>query len=230
MRSKKVSVLLLIASMILSITGCTKDSPSLEPNNTETAVAEKEDSAKENPFLSQSNPIEYPAVLEQLNHDYIEPLSYCIPLDWKEPTDIYPDNLIVFYLVKANPEVKSKTEDGLPNYPQEEVEAFIQNYFDVKTDFLRTAQMYDSELKVYHTWGIGSAWESRVVAASEYGDFLSVDYEIFAELHDGIKDVTHGYGNVLMQKNPDNNGEYCFVDHTYHLLPIPESVVIGESH
>lgn len=224
MKFKKAIIMFLVISMLISSNSCayTNNEEIISENTTEQNTLEESS-------FSEFSFIENESILEQLNYDYILPMSYCHPLEWETASDIYPDNFIVFYLVKARPEPESRTEDGLPNYPQEEVESFIQQYFDVDTDTLRSAQMYDAELGVYHTWGIGNAWESRVVGASESDNYLEIEYEIFAELYSGITNVTHGYGSVLLQKNPDNQ-EYKFISNEYHELPIPESTVIGESH
>lgn len=188
MKFKKTIIMFFVISMLISSTSCayTNDEGTITKNTIE------ENTLEEYSFPEFSS-IENESILEQLNCDYIVPMSYCHPLEWETASDIYPDNFIVFYLVKARPEPESKTEDGLPNYPQEEVESFIKQYFDVDTDTLRSAQMYDAELGVYHTWGIGNVWESRVVGASESDDYLEIEYEIFAELYSGITNVTHGY-------------------------------------
>ena len=225
MKFKKTIIMFFVISMLISSTSCayTNDEGTITKNTIE------ENTLEESSFPEFSS-IENESILEQLNCDYIVPMSYCHPLEWETASDIYPDNFIVFYLVKARPEPESKTEDGLPNYPQEEEESFIKQYFDVDTDTLRSAQMYDAELGVYHTWGIGNVWESRVVGASESDDYLEIEYEIFAELYSGITNVTHGYGSVLLQQNPDNTNEYKFISNEYHKLPLPESTVIGESY
>ncbi len=227
MKNKKSAALLLAMAMVFSFAGCKKDSLPPILNQAQALFSEKDEPEKEKPSLSLSSPIEDFSTLEQLNHDYIEPLSYCIPFDWKSPTDIHPDDFILFYLVKANPETKACLEEETAIYPQEQVESFIQNYFDVDTAFLRTAKMYDPKLKAYHPWVVCNAWESRVITASASDDFLSVDYELFAEIHNGKENVMHGCGNVLMKKDPNNNGEYRFIKHRYRHFPISKPLLIN---
>ena len=222
MKSVRVISLFLALFLMFIFVACNQSSSeSVPPQSYETELSGKE-------ILSRFTPITDPQTLQQLNEDYIHPFSYCI-LGVKDPTKIPPDSLIVFYLVKERPEKEGKTEEGLPIYPREKVESCIQKYFDVSTEYLRKARMYNEELECYHTWGIGSTTDSKVVGAFQLDDYLLIQYEYFSELRNAIEDVTVAYGTVLMKKNPENNGEYQFIYDDCHELPEPSCTVIGES-
>lgn len=213
---KKLLCMVLAGIFILASASCANAQTS-----TDNQVTDAEDEVIE---------ITDPTVWRVLNETYIEPFGYCQPIEWQTVDELYGDNLVIFYLTKTHAEPESVTEDGLPNYPQEEVEGVIQQYFDVPTEQIRTARMYDEKLGTYHTWGIGSTWSTKVVGARKKGDKLYIDYEYFSELRSGIENVTIAYGTATLEKTTANEDGYKFVANKCRRLPTPTSTVIGESH
>ena len=63
--------------------------------------------------------------------------------------------------------------------PAEIFEPFIQAYFDVTTDHLRTARTYVPDENVYIIDGVGSATSVLITSVEQQGDVLILGYDVF---------------------------------------------------
>ena len=91
---------------------------------------------------------------------------------WENPEDIEAKMYVIWYHFRLCENLteeeweKYKAEIGV-TYPQEELEAYVQNCFDVSSEHLRTFQNYDSEKGVYNIDYIGGANLKYTVGLSE---------------------------------------------------------------
>lgn len=91
---------------------------------------------------------------------------------WENPEDIEAKMYVIWYHFRLCENLTEeeweqyKAEIGV-TYPQEELEAYVQNCFDVSSEHLRTFQNYDSEKGVYNIDYIGGANLKYTVRLSE---------------------------------------------------------------
>ena len=85
--------------------------------------------------------------------------------------------------------------------PAEIFEPFIQAYFDVTADHLRTAiRTYVPEEKVYTVDGVGSAVGVIITATRQNGDELIIEYDVVS----GI-DILAAKGRLRIQRSDDTH-------------------------
>ena len=126
---------------------------------------------------------------------------------WENPEDIEADMYVIWYHFQLCEDLtqeereKYKAEIGV-KYPQEELEAYIQQSFDVSTEHLRTFQNYDSENGVYHLDYIGGANLKYTVRLSDEnipwieGDLMYIPMEL--SFNGNFKDTE--YRTLVIQR------------------------------
>lgn len=119
--------------------------------------------------------------------------------DWNSPEEIRTDNLISFYMF-------CHIDTGWePEMPAEELETFIQQYFDVTSEYMRTNEYYNDSVERYIRDGIGSVPASiRLEKVEQIDNTLSLSYAIYAS-----EDANEPkWGGVLTLQTTDDGFRY----------------------
>ena len=96
---------------------------------------------------------------------------------WDDANDIPPDYFVNYY---AYYWYDNHYQGGPLNFPPKELESYIQEYFDVSAEHIRTADQYDGEEDVYICLGLGGGGSAKVVGAEQNGKRLILDYEVYS--------------------------------------------------
>ena len=101
---------------------------------------------------------------------------------WDNANDISPDYFVDYYAYYWH---DNHYQGGPLDFPSEELESYIQEYFDVSTEHIRMADRYDEEKDIYICLGLGGGGSAKVVGAEQNGNRLILDYEVYSP-EDGI--------------------------------------------
>ena len=116
---------------------------------------------------------------------------------WDNANDIPPDYFVNYYAYYWH---DNYYQGGPLNFPPEELESYIQEYFDVSAEHIRTADQYDVEEDVYICFGLGGGGSSKVVGAEQNGKRLILDYEVYSP-EDDVTVIWSGTLTVELSKN-----------------------------
>lgn len=110
--------------------------------------------------------------------------------DFASPEEIQPDEFVTFF-VMANYQGDGKMPipegfrqvDGSLLIPGDELEPFVQQYFDVSTDTLRSGTMYQEVTESYLLSGLGNPTPSqvRVTELREDGDQTVIVFDNYMD-------------------------------------------------
>lgn len=93
---------------------------------------------------------------------------------WDDTTDIRPSNFVNFYIASIGGDLSAET------VPAEELESFVQQYFDVSAEHLRGAEDYDPQANAYNLHGMGGGGLPGVVGFTEMDGLLTLDYVYYS--------------------------------------------------
>ena len=119
--------------------------------------------------------------LEAVWRDYLQTAAHrgILKEGWESPEEVDPEYLVYYYhSYQFNLTGQGMNDDELYlEYPAAELEAAVQQYFDVSAEHLRTAKRYDAERQVY-VYAVGAGYYSgyEAVGASRSGDLLAVEF------------------------------------------------------
>jgi len=116
---------------------------------------------------------------------------------WDNANDLPPDYFVSYY---AYYWYDNHYQGGPLNFPPEELESYIQEYFDVSAEHIRTADQYDGEEDVYICFGLGGGGSAKVVGAEQNGKRLILDYEVYSP-EDGVTVLRTGKLTLELSKN-----------------------------
>ena len=164
MKHKILSVLGVLMAVILStaaLSACSK-TPAGADSGGEPSVSE---SAAESSGESESSAEneQRTALFNELNEEYL-PLYGILINDgeWSSPEEIGVAGFYIWYAeyIIANTTVEERferysgnSESGCWAFPAEEFEGFVQRYFNVSTDFLRSSDIYSAKNGWYDIGG-----------------------------------------------------------------------------
>lgn len=120
----------------------------------------------------------------QLTEDYLAPIaiSGIGAENWEDPSALDPDQLLSYYVVWAMPGERNPEEPE--TIPAEELEAKLQERFDVSSDLLRQSECYDPETGLYTPGYVGSSAGFQVTEAREENGRLLLSYEYYSPADD----------------------------------------------
>ena len=101
---------------------------------------------------------------------------------WDNANDISPDYFVDYFAYYWH---DNHYQGGPLDFPSEELESYIQEYFDVSTEHIRMSDRYDEEKDIYICLGLGGGGSAKVVGAEQNGNRLVLDYEVYSP-EDGI--------------------------------------------
>ena len=169
MKHKFLSVLSVLMAVLMSTAGlsaCNKTPAGAENSGgSGERVSENSESGAESDAQSESyDEKEQRATLfKELNEEYL-PLYGILINDgeWSLPEEIGVAGFYIWYTeyIIANTTVEERferysgnSESGCWAFPADEFEGFVQQYFDVSTDFLRSSDIYRAENSWYDIGG-----------------------------------------------------------------------------
>lgn len=125
--------------------------------------------------------------LKAVTQVYVSPVNVNVfYYSWATPSDITADNLIEicarnnFLDLPRDKEGVYLPENSDP--PAEQVEASIQKYFDVDSNYLRTSQWYEYE-GIKNTYslvgGFGGGFSARAISAEQNGNQIVIEVGIY---------------------------------------------------
>jgi beta-lactamase regulating signal transducer with metallopeptidase domain len=155
-----------------------------------------------------ANPDYDPMTLDSLQILYINPLgaTKVITEQWAMPDEIDPDAVLITYeimLIDSSAHEAYLQGDSL-YIPEQEAEAYAEEYFGVNAERLRRSSCYDGEQKNYIVpFGLGGAWDVRATGKIENEDLIEILYVLINS--DGLVD---SQGIITIQMNPDGSYQY----------------------
>lgn len=168
----KLKVVILCAVLSLSLAACGTGAPSSSQDSLNSSAP---------PAVSES-PAASPDLtdLDRLTEDYLAPafFSAMTAKNWDSPALLPPDSFVKFYVAKEMP--PERDLDKTDTLPAAELEAYIQQYFNVPTDLLRKAEAYDPAGQFYTLGYLGGGASAKVVSAEMDGDTLLLQYEYYS--------------------------------------------------
>ncbi len=128
--------------------------------------------------------------LEAVDSSYLQPLvsgGTVWYYSWDSVSEIKADDFVLMcannnYL-KLPVDAEGIYESEYANAPANQVEAAIQERFDVTTEYLRTSQFYSAKDDTYYlVVGSNSGWYTLALAAEQNADYLIIDVGIHCPL------------------------------------------------
>ena len=130
------------------------------------------------------------ALTEESAEELLAQTSVARMEDFASPEEIQPDEFVTFF-VMANYQGDGKMPipegfrqvDGSLLIPGDELEPFVQQYFDVSTDTLRSGTMYQEVTESYLLSGLGNPTPSqvRVTELREDGDQTVIVFDNYMD-------------------------------------------------
>ncbi len=118
------------------------------------------------------------SAVDLISYEYLLPISLSGmgAESWDSANDIPAECFDMFYARKALPKDRDLSKDTV--IPQNEYEAYIQQYFDVDSEHLRSAPNYDSQLRSYIIGYLGSSAPAGItdIETNEASIQLSFEY------------------------------------------------------
>lgn len=136
------------------------------------------------PSGSSSEPETSGYDLTRLTNEYLAPIaiSGIGAVNWEDPSELSPDQLLSYYVVWAMPVERNLEEPE--KVPAEELEQKLQERFDVSAELLRQSEYYDPETGLYTPGYVGSSARYEVTGAREEDGCLLLDYEYYSPADD----------------------------------------------
>ena len=165
MKRKNLSVLSVLMAVLMStaaLSGCNKAPAGADSSGgSGESVEESSESGGESESSAENE--QRTALFKELNEEYL-PLYGILINDgeWNSPEEIGVAGFYIWYAeyIIANTTVEERfekysgnSESGCWAFPAEEFEGFVQKYFDVSTDFLRSSDIYRAENGWYDIGG-----------------------------------------------------------------------------
>lgn len=118
--------------------------------------------------------------LTQLTEEYLAPIaiSGIGAENWESAEELAPDQLLSYYVVWAMPEQRDLEEPE--TVPAEELEAKLQERFDVSVGLLRQSGCYEPEVGMYTPGYVGNSAGFQVTEAREENGHLLLHYEYYS--------------------------------------------------
>ena len=128
---------------------------------------------------------------------------------WSDANEIDPDAFSVFFTAGLRRMGRNMDDFDFDmrgfHVPADIFEPFIQSYFDVTTDHLRTAERkYDPDKNVYIIDGIGSAISILVTSAEQQGDVLILWYDVYSSIG-GRRMALSASGRLFVQTDGESH-------------------------
>ncbi|RPF42119.1 hypothetical protein EDD70_2862 [Hydrogenoanaerobacterium saccharovorans] len=121
---------------------------------------------------------------EQLKTEFIAPivLSTIGAENWTNANDIPAEYFDSFYAFKVLP--KERSQDKSDVIAQKDYESYIQNYFDVTSEHLKTSDTFSPSTNSYTIGYLGSSASFAVTDAKIKNDTLTLQYEYYSPADD----------------------------------------------
>lgn len=118
------------------------------------------------------------SAMDLVSYEYLLPLSLSGigSESWDTANDIPAECFDMFYAKKALPKDRDLSKDTV--IPEIEYEAYIQQYFDVDSEHLRSAPNYNSQNHCYNIGYLGSSAPAKItdIVTDEASILLSFEY------------------------------------------------------
>ena len=165
MKRKILSVLGVLMAVLMALTAfsaCNKALAGLENSGgSGESISESSESGGESESSAENE--QRTALFKELNEEYL-PLYGILINDgeWNSPEEIGVAGFYIWYAeyIIANTTVEERfekysgnSESGCWAFPAEEFEGFVQRYFNVSTDFLRSSDIYSAKNGWYDIGG-----------------------------------------------------------------------------
>ena len=161
MKRKILSVLAVLMAVLICVLifcGCEKSDTNGAQNGAQTSTGESSGESESSAENEQRT-----ALFKELNEEYL-PLYGILINDgeWNSPEEIGVAGFYIWYAeyIIANTTVEERfekysgnSESGCWAFPAEEFEGFVQRYFNVSTDFLRSSDIYSAKNGWYDIGG-----------------------------------------------------------------------------
>ena len=165
MKRKILSVLAVLVAVLMALTAlaaCEK-TPAGDENSGGSGESVSESSESGGESESSEENEQRTALFKELNEEYL-PLYGILINDgeWNSPEEIGVAGFYIWYAeyIIANTTVEERfekysgnSESGCWAFPAEEFEGFVQRYFNVSTDFLRSGDIYSAKNGWYDIGG-----------------------------------------------------------------------------
>ena len=162
MKRKILSVLGVLMAVLMALTACSKTPAGAESGGgSGESISESSESGGESESSAENE--QRTALFKELNEEYL-PLYGILINDgeWNSPEEIGVAGFYIWYAeyIIANTTVEERfekysgnSESGCWAFPAEEFEGFVQRYFNVSTDFLRSSDIYSAKNGWYDIGG-----------------------------------------------------------------------------
>ena len=165
MKRKILSVLGVLMAVLMALTAlaaCEKTPAGAENNGgSRESVEESSESGGESESSAENE--QRTALFKELNEEYLPLYGILINGgEWNSPEEIGVAGFYIWYAeyIIANTTVEERfekysgnSESGCWAFPAEEFEGFVQRYFNVSTDFLRSSDIYSAKNGWYDIGG-----------------------------------------------------------------------------
>ncbi len=143
--------------------------------------------------------------LDLLTEEYLTPavFSAITARSWEDPMELSPDQLVEFYAIRELPAERDLRQAD--TVPAEQLEEYVQQYFDVPSEVLRRAESYDAGQNCYELGYFGDPGRHRVVDARQEGDRLLLDYEYYSRADDS---TVIRRGTLELRKTGEGSWQY----------------------
>ena len=165
MKRKILSVLGVLMAVILStaaLSACNKAPAGADSSGgSGESISESSESGGESESSAENE--QRTALFKELNEEYLPLYGILInDVEWNSPEEIGVAGFYIWYAeyIIANTTVEERfekysgnSESGCWAFPAEEFEGFVQRYFNVSTDFLRSSDIYSAKNGWYDIGG-----------------------------------------------------------------------------
>lgn len=215
--------LLVIFAICLLFVGCNPNQKSeTEPPNLEENGVGLSAVSQKNISVPKVNINDYDALYEKYFNPFFGATMFAN--SWTSAYEINPDCFPKFYGMNKENRKKCgsrKDTDGIMIADAEDMEKYVQQYFDVSVEYLRTSEDYDAENQCYY-FGLGGGLSADITDARQEDDLLFIDFETYSGWHRQVFTT----GTITIQLL--GNDQYKYL--SCNAVDMPEQIwVVGTS-
>lgn len=175
---KKHLIIFFLLILSLSFSACSTTNPPPVSSQQAPPPTDKSSSMQESETAAR---IEDKEELDRLWQEYLRPAANqgLLKESWESPEKINPQYFIYFYFMyQFNQTGKGMDADTIfLEFPAQELEAIVQQFFDVSTQHLRQATSYNTEKQVYiYEVGAGFYSDYEIIGATREGDRYILEF------------------------------------------------------
>jgi len=104
-------------------------------------------------------------------------------LNWNKPSELPPDSFVRFFSVKTNLAILS-TDATMIAIPASIVERYIQQHFDVESDYIKQSQYYNAQSDDYSIPMHSGGGAPKVIGIEEKDNIIKIKYEFYSRADD----------------------------------------------